>query len=180
MNCRVSRIGELLEKIGIGHLISQLPSTIDGTFHPFTARGELQFSAVGPQHGAPFLTHGVGHDQDQAVTPCSRDHRQGNTGITAGGLHQHGALRRDASSCFCIADHGHPDAVLDRGGRIETLELGDNLRPTALVMGEAVEPHQWGVTHECGDVRGNRHRATARQLIDSFWPVRPAMNASNY
>mgnify|MGYP000318074139 CR=1 FL=1 len=40
-------------------------------------------------------------------------------------------------------EHGHPDAVLDRVGRVEELQLGQDGRPSA--VGHAVQPHERGV-----------------------------------
>ena len=153
----ICSIGELLQQKRIGEILCQLPRPADGALHSLTAWSELQLSAIGTQHGAALLAHGVGHDQDQAVTPGRRDHGQGNAGVAARGLHQDRALRCDPPSSFRVADHRDTDAVFDRSGGIETFQLGDDLSTAALVMGQAVEAHQWGSAHELCDVRGNRH-----------------------
>ena len=53
------------------------------------------------------------------------DKRQRDTGVAAGGLHDHGVSLENAAF-FRILDHGHADTVLHAAERIEELALQSN------------------------------------------------------
>ena len=114
MHSGIGGIIELLEEIRLRDLRHKLLRQCNGTGHPFSAIGELQFCAIGPQHGAPFGAHRVRHGEDQPVAAGCCHHRQGNSGVAAGGFHQNSASWRDRSCSLSRRDHRTGDAILDR------------------------------------------------------------------
>ena len=161
MHRRIGRIVELLQQIGLGNLLHQLTGQGDRPRHAFGAIGELQLCAVGPQHGPAFGAHRIRHGEDEPVAPRGSHHRQGNSGVATGGLHQHRVAWLDRAVGLGLEHHGAGDAVLDGRRWIETLQLGQQLSPTAELSRKAVEPHQRSAADQGGDVGSNGHTRAA-------------------
>ena len=80
------------------------------------------------QHLAAFERHAVGHRQDQPITFGGADKGERDPGVAGSRLDQHGA-GLDPAGSLGSRDHRDPDAVLDRGERVEELALGQRCRP---------------------------------------------------
>jgi hypothetical protein len=63
-----------------------------------------------------------------------------NAGVARGRLDEGGLARLDLALRFQALDHGDADAVLDRGDRVEELELGKDFGLDAIGVRELVEP----------------------------------------
>ena len=127
----VGRIDELAGHKGVGDLLSQLVSLGDGTLHALGAVGQDQLSAIGLHQLAALHAHGLGHDDDDAVALGSCHGSQAEAGIAGGGLDDDRAGLEDALGLGVI-DHGLGDTVLDRAGRVEVLQLSQDLGLQAL------------------------------------------------
>ena len=161
MHRRIGRIVELLQQIGLGNLLHQLAGQGNRPRHPFSAIGELQLGAVGPQHGSPFGAHRIRHGEDEPVASRGSHHRQGDPGVATGGLHQHRVAGLDRAVGFGLQHHGAGDAVLDGCRWVEALQLGQQLGATAELSRKAVEPHQRSAADQGGDVGGDGHTKAA-------------------
>ena len=121
---------------------------LDGAVHPFRAGRQHQLGPEDLQQLPPLHAHGLGHGEDQPVAPGRADEGQRDARVAAGGLDDHRVLLEQAALLGRL-DHGHADAVLDAGQRVEGLQLDDDLglmpsvirfsltrgvRPTVLVM----------------------------------------------
>ena len=73
--------------------------------------------------------------------------------------------RLEAARGFERVDHGDADAILDRGQRIEELELHQDLGLGAGGAGDPRQPHQWGVADRLGDAVVD---AATAELADRF------------
>ena len=126
MRLRVGRIHELPRKEAARDLLCQLLRAGDGALHALRAFRQNQLRAVGLHELAALDGHAVRHDDDNAVAPCRRDGGKADAGIAGGRLNDDGTLLQKAL-LLRVVDHGLCDAVLDRTGGIEILQLGKDL-----------------------------------------------------
>ena len=88
---------------------------------------EHQLGAVGAQQRPPLDAHRLGHREDAAVALRRADEREGDAGVAGGGLHDDALARHQAALGLGGLDHRQADAVLDGPGRVERLELAEDL-----------------------------------------------------
>jgi len=148
VNGRVGRILELLRDERLGKLPGQLLRLFDGAAHPQGAGGQDQLGPVGLQEIPALDAHGVRHHQDHLVALGGRGKGQGDAGVAAGGLDDHGVLVELAFPLRRL-EHGEPDAVLDAPGRVEVLQLAVDLG--AGLVGDPVEAEQRRVPDQLCD-----------------------------
>ncbi len=117
-------LGQEVARVGGGDLLR----LADGAAHALGAGGEDQLGAVGAQEHAAFPAHRFRHGEDAFVAARGGDHGQGNAGVAAGGFDDDRVLVEEPL-LFGRLDHGQPDAILDRVGGVEVLQLGDDLQP---------------------------------------------------
>ena len=98
----------------------------DGAAHALRRRGQLELGAEQQQHLAAFDRHAVRHRQDQPIALGGADKGERDPGIARGRLDQHGA-GLDAAGGLGRLDHRQPDAVLDRGERVEELAFAEDV-----------------------------------------------------
>ena len=123
---RVCRVDELTRDKAVRGLLRKLICLRDRAGHTLCALGQNQLRAVGLEHIAALDGHGLGHGEDDAVAAGRRDSRQTDAGVAGGRLDDDRA-RLEQALCLCVVDHCLCDAVLDTAGRIEVLELRQNL-----------------------------------------------------
>ena len=158
MHLRIRRIIKLLQQISLRDGCHQLLCQLNGTSHSIAAWGELQFSAIGPKHGATLCTHRVRHGENEAIASGGSHHGQGDPSVATGGFHQHGAPRSNGSSFLRCLNHGPRDAVFNRGSGVEAFQLGQHLRMATTQLWQAIQPHYWGSANQGRDVRSNGHK----------------------
>ena len=141
MHSWIGWVIELLQEIGPRDFSLKLLRQGNGTRHSLCSIGELQLGSVGPEHGSPLGAHRVRHGEDQPVpTGCSH-HRQSDSGVAAGGLHEHRSPRLNRSLGLSLQHHGTGDPVFHRRRGIEAFELGHHLSATTVLHWQPVEPH---------------------------------------
>ena len=123
---RVGRVHKLAGHKAVGNLLGQLVRLGDGTLHALGTVSQHQLGAVGLHQLAALNAHRLGHDDDDAVAAGSRHAGQTDAGVAGGRLDDDRA-RLEQALCLCVVDHCLCDAVLDTAGRIEVLELRQNL-----------------------------------------------------
>ena len=104
--------------VGLGHLQRQL----DGAVRSLRA---LRVDDLGPVHAQQLGAlpgHVVGHHHLQRIALAAADHRQRDARV-AGGRLEDGVAGLDRAPLLGVLDHRLGDAVLDRAGRVVTLEL---------------------------------------------------------
>ena len=122
---RVGGVFKLLRDPGAGGDRGQFLRPLDGAAHPELGRGQDEFGAEAAQEGAALQAEGFGHREGQVIPLGGGDEGQCDAGIAAGGLDDARFGGQDAV-LFRLLDHGTADAVLDRGQRVEELELGQD------------------------------------------------------
>ena len=125
VNCHVGRIFELLRNPRVWRFPGQLFGLGNRAFHAFRAGCQNQFRAQHRQKRAALHRHRFGHRENELVTLCGCDEREGDAGVAAGRLDDHGVFFEDAA-LFGVFDHGHADAVLDAAERIEKLTFEED------------------------------------------------------
>src|SRR5699024_11427596 len=108
-------VGGVVELLALHRagLLGDLLGLLDGALHALGGLGEHQLGPEGAQQHPPLLGHGLGHRQNDLVAAGGADHRERDTGVSAGGLDD-GAPGPERSGLLGGVDHGHADAVLDR------------------------------------------------------------------
>ena len=103
------------------------------------------------QHLAALERHAVGHRQDQPIALCGTDKSQGDPGIARGRFDQNRA-GLDPAGGFGGGDHRDPDAVLDRGERVEELAFAQDVGLGPGVLREAVDANEGSGADRFSDV----------------------------
>ncbi len=109
---------------------------------PFAASVSSTSAPRSIEHLAPFDRHRFRHHEDQLVAVGGGDEGERDAGVAACRLDQRRFARRDDARCFECVDHGHADAILDAGDRVEEFQLGEDARLTSCVAGDAVKRDQ--------------------------------------
>src|SRR5699024_4132435 len=104
---------------------SDLLRLLHRTLHAARTRSEDELGTVGAHQHLPLGGHRLRHREDYLVAAGGADERQGDPGVTAGGLHDR-ATGRQGTGGHGGVDDGHTDAVLDAVGGIVELELGEH------------------------------------------------------
>jgi len=125
-------------------MLDQLLGLGDGALHAFRAFGQVQFGAQQLQHLAPLDRHGFGHGQDQAIALGRGDEGQRNAGVARSGLDQRADARLDLARGLQRLDHRQADAVLHARQRVVEFQLGQDVGPGVMGLGQLLHPHQWG------------------------------------
>ena len=169
VNLRIGGIGELLQDESIWSLSQNLLGLGHGSLHALRTGGEDKLRSKGPQQDAALHAHGVGHGQDQPVALHRGHERQGNSGVAAGGLDQHGLSRPDLARLLGRRNHADADAVLDAAVGIEALQLGGHRGPAA--CGYFVQLDQRGVSDQFRDVAGYLQGMTPYVIRSKLYPA---------
>ncbi len=164
----VGRVGELVRHPGVASCFNQVPGRLDGPFHSFLSRCEVQCRPQVGQKLPALDTHGFRHGQDQ-VQPLDPAHEcQSNAGIAGGGFHDY-RVRGDFSDFNAVVDHGQSDTVLDRGQRIEIFQLSVDVGPAG--PAGFVQIDQGGVPAGRSDIRQFFHEGIPCVTGDVCKPV---------
>ncbi len=124
--------------------------------------GHDDLGTVGLEHIDLFLAHLVRHGAYAAITAHRRHHGEPETGIAGGALDERRA-RLQQPGLLGTSDDIDGDAVLDRAGRVDALELGVD-RGHARVR-QAVQPNQGCVTYEINDAIVVVHRQSSPRSL---------------
>jgi hypothetical protein len=85
---RIGRVFKLLKDQGILNSFMKLLSLVQGRLHPSAPGGQDQFRPKKLEEFSPFHTHGIGHGQDEFVSPLSTDIGKGYPCIPTGRFNQ--------------------------------------------------------------------------------------------
>ena len=121
----VGGVAELIRNKGMRNLLCQFFGFGDGALHAGGAVGENQLRTVGLHQLPAFQTHGLGHDDDHAVTTGRAHGGKTDACVAGGGFNDHGFLFQE-SFRFRVVDHGQGHAVLGGTGGVEILQLGQD------------------------------------------------------
>ena len=133
----VGRVVELLGHDRARDLLQEFLGLGDRALHALRAGGEGELGPEIGQHLAPLERHRLGHHQDQPVAAGGGHEGQRDAGVAGGRLDQGAAGLQHARGLHGV-DHVDADAVLHRGDRVEELELQQDLRLDAALLGEAL------------------------------------------
>ena len=147
MDRRVGRVDKLTGDKAVGDLRSQLVGLCDRTLHALRAVREHELRAIGLHDLAALHAHGLRHNDDDAVASGRGDGRQADAGVAGGRLDDDRAGLEDALG-LCVIDHGLGDTVLDRTGRVEVLQLSQDLGLQALGSLDMSEFQQRGMADQ--------------------------------
>ena len=121
----------------------------DRALHAAGGVGEDELGAVCLQQQPALDGHGGRHGEDDLVSTCRADHREGDAGVAARRLDDR-AAGVQLAGCLGGIDDRDAQAILDAGGGVVELELRQNGAADALR--DAVEAYQRGVAEGRGDV----------------------------
>src|SRR5665647_452653 len=93
-----------------------------GALHPLGPWGEDELGAICPQQRLALLAHRLGHGEHDVVSTGGTHHRERDTGVATGRLHD-GPARLELAGPLGSVNDRHPDAVLHGAGRVVELEL---------------------------------------------------------
>ena len=124
VNRRVGRVGELRRDERIGIFVRKLLRLCDCALHAVCARREHELGTIGAHELAALDRHGVGHHNDNAVASRGGDGSKANAGVATRWLDDD-RVGIEQTVCLGLVDHGLRDAVLNRAGRLEVLDLAD-------------------------------------------------------
>ena len=156
----IGGVVELAEHEGVWDLPCQSCGAVDRALHALRARRQHDAGAEGAQGDAPFLAHGVRHHQHARVAFDRGDEGEGDAGVAARRLDQHGVAGCDVTASFRRLDHRQADPVLYARGGVPALQLGDDLGGD--IARHTVQSDQGGVADQVCDVRGDVHVGSAR------------------
>ena len=153
MCLRVGGVHELAGDEGIGDLLGQLIGLGNGTLHALGTLTQHQLCTVGLHQLTALYAHGFGHHDDDAVALGSCHGSQADAGIARGGLDDHGAFLQQTLG-LGVVDHLLGNAVLHGTGRVEVLQLSQNVSRQLLLLFNVGELQQRGVTDQliCGGI----------------------------
>ena len=143
----VRGVDELAGDEAVRDLGGELIRLGDRALHALRALGEHELGAVRLHELAALDGHGLGHDDDDAIAARRRDRRQTDAGVAAGGLDDDGVRLQDALR-LGLVDHRLGDAVLDRAGGVEVLQLREQLRLKAELLFNMGELQQRGAADD--------------------------------
>ena len=126
VHSRVCRVYELTRDKAVRQLLRKLVRLRDRALHALCALGQHKLCTVSLHQLAALHAHGLRHYDDDAVAACGCNTRQTDAGVAGGRLDDDRA-RLEQALCLSVVDHCLCDAVLDAAGRIEVLELRQNL-----------------------------------------------------
>ena len=122
MDCRVSRIFELLQDNRSGSGSPQFLGLGDGSFHSVRSRSKHKLRSQCFQQIPAFHAHRIGHGQYQFVTFGSCHKCQADTCISTGRLNNSSAgLQRPFG--FGIFNHSQRDTVFHAPSRVEIFQF---------------------------------------------------------
>ena len=122
---RVGRVAVLVRHHEALVLADQVLGQRDRPVRARRPRGVDDLGAEQRGHLAPLVGDVVGHDQRDAVALAPADHRQRDAGVARGRLEDDRVLVQ-AAARLEVLDQVLGDAILDRAGRVEHLELGED------------------------------------------------------
>ena len=120
---RIGGIDKLTRHKAVGDLPCQFLRPCDGTLHALGALRQHKFGPVGLHQLAALYRHGLRHNDDDAVAPCGCNGGKADAGVAAGRLDDDRAFLQQATF-LGVVNHGLGNAILDRTGRVEVLQLG--------------------------------------------------------
>ena len=149
MDLGIGGIAELarLKPSGIG--LKQLIRRHNGALHALATRRQDQLGPKSFQQFPSFDAHGLRHGQDQSITPRGRNHRQGDTGIAAGGLDK-SVSRLDFARALGVIHHGCANTVFHARHGVEAFQFRDDLARQQSV--DAAQVQQGCLPDQVGDV----------------------------
>ena len=141
MGVGVIRVVKLIEQFALSAL-RHLKSQVAGPLHSLLFGDQNQLGAVGTHRRPALLAHVVRHQQLHMIAFQRGDHRQRNTGVTAGRFDQHVAGLNFAA-LFRFDDHRQRGAVFYRASRIIAFEFDPNF--AAVVRTQTLKLDQRGI-----------------------------------
>ena len=124
---RVRRIHELPRDEAVRNAFRQLLRLRDGSGHALCSGRQDDLRAVGLHQGDALRAHGVGHDDDEAVSPGCRHGGEADAGVPGGGLDDDGTGLQKALR-LRIIQHAASHPVLRGAGGIQELQLRKKTR----------------------------------------------------
>src|SRR5665647_1276054 len=121
----------------------------DRALHPLGAGGQDELGTERPQQRLALLTHRLRHGEHDVVSTGGAHHRQRDTGVATGRLHDRSA-RFELAGTLGGVDDRHADPVLHGTSRVLELELGGDRRSGT--RAQPVDPDERGVADDGGDV----------------------------
>ena len=168
MDRRIRRVDELAGQKAVRHLVGEFLRLRDGALHALRAVGQDELRPVGLHEQAALDAHGLGHRDDDLVPARGGHGSEADAGIAGGGFDDRGA-RADLAARLGIVEHGFGDAVFDRTGRIEILELAEHAGLQALLRFDALELEERRIAYElvngCVDGHGSFLSRTRRRVV---------------
>src|SRR6266496_893633 len=155
MYFRIGRVVELLQHVTVRSPGEDFFRFGDGGLHPLGTRRENNLRPKGAQQDAALHAHGIGHGQNEFVALDGSHESQGNAGVAAGRLDQHGLAGMNFAGALGVSDHADPDAVFYTGQGILAFQFTHHLGDAA--FRNPVQPYQRGVADEFRDVLGDVH-----------------------
>ena len=116
-------------------------------WYALCALGEHQFCAVGLHYLPALNAHCLRHYYDYPIAAGCSNGGQAYAGIAGGGLDDHGAFLQQALG-LGVVDHLLGNAVLHGTGRVEVLQLGQNVSRQLLLLFNVGELQQRGVADQ--------------------------------
>ncbi len=143
VGARIVRITKLIQHLTLAlrlHFEGQVPRPL----HTLCLRHFHQLRTVSRHCLFPLQAHMGRHNQDQAVAAYRSGHRQGNSGIAAGGLDKRIA-RLDITALFRLRNHTQCGAILDRTGGVIPFQFGED--GIAGIARQTLQAHQWRIAN---------------------------------
>ena len=110
----------------IRNLLGKLLRLGNSTLHALGTLCKHQLRAIGLHQLATLYAHGLRHDDDNPIAPGSRHGSQANARI-AGGRLDNDTAGLQGSLGLGVVDHSLGDPILYGTGRVEILQLCQNL-----------------------------------------------------
>ena len=126
MSLRICGIVKLLQYDSARDGVAQLLSLPDSTSHPFAARCQDDFRAIGRSKFPALDAHGLRHGKDNTIATYRTHERQSDTGV-AGSRFDDSATRFEDAALLRVVNHGQCHTVFDAAAGIEEFYLGDDV-----------------------------------------------------
>ena len=149
MSRRIGRIIKLSGDKAAGDLGSQLVCFVDGALHTLCTGGQNELCAISGHQESSFHTHGIGHDDDDPVTPGSGNGSKTDACV-AGGRFDNRTAGTKQTFFFSVFDHGQGDPVLYGAGGVKGFQFGKKPCLQAFFCGKIFQFHQRCVAHKLG------------------------------
>mmetsp|Transcript_22479 Transcript_22479/g.44165 ORF Transcript_22479/g.44165 Transcript_22479/m.44165 type:complete len:400 (+) Transcript_22479:23-1222(+) len=148
--CVVIRIVSVVELAGLepSVLLSKLASLAD---HAGTLLRSGSEHDLGTEHThslAALYTEGLDHGDNTVNTTSGAHHCEGNSSVTTGGLHN-SIASLELTTAHSLVDNSESKTVLNRGERVEVLELAVHVHA---LRSDVVDANDGGLTNGLGDV----------------------------